>query len=239
MDENEVTIVSIFVNPVQFDPNEDFNKYPRDIDGDLDKLSPYKVDAVFYPDVKEMYPEGFSATIDMGSIGEVLCGASRPGHFNGVATVVAKLFNIAKPDRAYFGRKDFQQTVIIRNLVRELNIDTEIVVGPIVRESDGLAMSSRNVYLNDEERRAALILYRSLKLGEELILSKGMSGASSVKDEIAELIKSEPLAKIDYISIVDEGDLKEVESIKTPVAICLAVKFGNTRLIDNMIVSSG
>ena len=235
-EENDVTVASIFVNPVQFGPHEDFNEYPRDLDGDLDRLSPYKVDAVFYPDSKEMYPEDFSATIDMGSMGEVLCGASRPGHFNGVATVVAKLLNIVLPDRAYVGQKDFQQTVLLRKLARELNFDTEIVVCPIVRESDGLAMSSRNVYLSNEERRAAPVLHRSLKLGEELMLSEDMKGVSFVKNAVAELIKSEPLAKIDYISIVDTHDLKEVDSLKTPLAICLAVTIGTTRLIDNLIV---
>jgi pantoate--beta-alanine ligase len=235
-EENDVTVVSIFVNPVQFGPHEDFNEYPGDLDGDLDRLSPYKVDAVFYPDSNEMYPEDFSATIDMGSMGEVLCGASRPGHFNGVATVVAKLFNIVMPRRAYFGQKDFQQTVLVRKLARELNFDTEIVVCPIIRDSDGLAMSSRNVYLSDEERRAAPVLHRSLKLGEELMLSEDMKGVSFVKNAVAELIKSEPLAKIDYISIVDTHDLKEVESLKRPLAICLAVTIGTTRLIDNLIV---
>jgi pantoate--beta-alanine ligase len=235
-DENDITIVSIFVNPTQFGPNEDFEKYPRDKEGDLTKLSGLSVDAVFMPDNKEMYPEGFSISVDVGNIGQILCGVSRPGHFNGVATVVAKLFNIVMPDRVYLGQKDFQQTVIIKKLVRELNFDIEIIVCPTIREHDGLAMSSRNSYLNLEERNAATVLYRALNLGEKLILSKNMDEASSVKKEMESLIRSEPLAEIDYIEIVNPQNLDTVKKITLPVVICLAVKIGNTRLIDNIIV---
>ncbi|MBI5057268.1 MAG: pantoate--beta-alanine ligase [Nitrospirae bacterium] len=237
IDENDFTVVSIFVNPTQFGPNEDFKKYPRDTEGDLQKLSPFQVNAVFLPDSAEMYPAGFSTSINIGNIGTILCGASRPGHFNGVATVVAKLFNVVMPDRAYFGQKDFQQTVVIIKLAREVNFAIDIIVCPTVREPDGLAMSSRNTYLNSEERKAALILYKALKLGEELIVSNGIVNAVLIKEELRRLIHTEPLAVMDYVEIV-AADLGEVEKIKLPVAICLAVKFGKTRLIDNIIVDS-
>ncbi|KPK01492.1 MAG: pantoate--beta-alanine ligase [Nitrospira bacterium SG8_35_4] len=235
-DENDRTVVSIYVNPAQFGPHEDLDRYPRNVEADLAKLSPYEVDAVFLPDNKEMYPEGFSLSIDVGRQGALLCGASRPGHFNGVAVVVAKLFNIVAPHRAYFGQKDFQQTVIIKKLVRELNYDTDIIVCPIVREGDGLAMSSRNVYLNGKERKAALVLYESLKLGQELIDSGSMTEASSVQNEMSRLIASEPRAALEYVTIVDIRTLEEVTTIKLPLAICIAATIGHTRLIDNLIV---
>jgi len=234
--ENDVTVVSIFVNPIQFGPREDFKQYPRDLEGDLKKLSSLGVEVVFVPDEKEMYPEGFSTIINVGSIGEILCGATRKGHFNGVATVVTKLFNIVMPDRAYFGQKDYQQTVVIKKLVRELNFDIDIVVCPTVREPDGLAMSSRNSYLTESDRKVAPILYRALKHGKELMLSKGIDDPLYIKKEMEELIKSEPLADIEYIEIVDPQSLESVKEIKAPVVICLAVKIRNTRLIDNMIV---
>jgi pantoate--beta-alanine ligase len=185
-----------------------------------------------------MYPEGFSVSIDAGSLGRILCGASRPGHFNGVAVVVAKLFNIVNPHRAYFGQKDFQQTVIIKKLVRDLNYGIDIIVCPIVRERDGLAMSSRNVYLNESERKAALVLYESLKLGQKLTASGSMTEASSVKNEMSRRIASEPHAALDYVTIVDICTLEEVTTIKLPLAICIAATIGHTRLIDNIIVES-
>jgi pantoate--beta-alanine ligase len=235
-EENERTVVSIFINPTQFGPNEDFQKYPRDIEGDLSKLSALQIDVVFMPETEEMYPEGFSVSIDMGAAGRVLCGASRPGHFNAVATVVAKLLNATLPHRVYMGQKDFQQTVIIKKLIRELNIDTKIVISPTVREADGLAMSSRNAYLNEEERRAALILYKALKLGEELILSRGLDDSYLVKREIEALIKTEPLVKKEYVDIVDAYNLAPVQRVIFAAVICIAVKIGKTRLIDNMII---
>ena len=235
-EENDITVVSIFVNPAQFGPNEDFQKYPKDIEGDMEKLSALHVDAVFIPDNSGMYPEGFSTSINIGAIGQILCGVLRPGHFNGVATVVAKLFNAVMPDRAYFGRKDFQQTAVINKLVKELNFDIEVIACPTVREPDGLAMSSRNAYLNEEERESSLILYRALKLGEELVLFKGMHDASTVKKEMEALLKTEPLTDIDYIDIVNPRNLDPLQKIMLPAAICLAVKIGNTRLIDNIIV---
>ncbi|MEW6602250.1 MAG: pantoate--beta-alanine ligase [Nitrospirota bacterium] len=235
-EENERTIVSIFVNPTQFGPNEDFQKYPRDNEGDLSKLSGLQTDVVFMPETEEMYPEGFSVSIEMGAVGNVLCGAIRPGHFNGVATVVTKLFNAVMPHRVYMGQKDFQQTVIVKKLVRELNIDTNIVVSPTVREQDGLAMSSRNAYLNEDERKAAPILYKALKLGEELIMSGGMDDAVIVKKEMESLIKTEPMARIDYIDIVDPYDLAPAGRILFAAVICIAARIGKTRLIDNIII---
>ncbi len=234
-EENDRTIVSIFINPTQFGPNEDFQKYPRDIEGDLSKLSALHVDVVFMPDTEEMYPEGFSVSIDMGAAGRVLCGASRPGHFNAVATIVAKLLNAAMPHSVYMGQKDFQQTVVIKKLVRELNIDTKIIVSPTVRETDGLAMSSRNAYLNEEERKAALILYKALKLGEE-ILSRGLDDSELVKKEIEAYIGTGPLAKMEYVDIVDAYNLAPVQRVIFAAVICIAVKIGKTRLIDNIII---
>jgi pantoate--beta-alanine ligase len=234
--ENDVTVVSIFVNPTQFGPNEDFHEYPKDTEGDLEKLSSLNVETVFMPDNNEMYPDGFSTSIDIGSIGEILCGASRPGHFNGVATVVEKLFNIVMPDRAYFGQKDFQQSVVIKKLAKECKFDTAIIVCPVIRESDGLAMSSRNAYLNKEERKSAIILNKTLQYGKELIVSGREYNTSSIKEKMETLIKSGSLAKIDYIEVVNPQNLETVNRITLPAVICLAVKIGNTRLIDNIIV---
>ncbi len=235
-EENDRTIVSIFVNPTQFGPNEDLQKYPRDIEGDLSKLSSLQVDTVFIPDNEEMYPDGFSTSIDIGGIGKVLCGALRPGHFNAVAAVIAKLLNISMPHRMYLGQKDFQQTVVIKKLVRDLNYDMNIIVSPTVREHDGLAMSSRNVYLSGEERKASLILYKALKLGEEIIMSNGLDDISAVKKEMEALIRSEPLAKIEYVKVVDPYNLEPVQRVIFAAVICIAVKIGNIRLIDNIII---
>jgi len=235
-DENAVTVVSIFVNPIQFGPKEDFKQYPRDIEGDLKKLSSFNIDAVFIPDNREMYPKGFSISIDVGHIGQILCGVTRPWHFNGVATVVAKLFNIVMPERAYFGQKDFQQAVVIKKLVRELNFGIGIIICPTVRESDGLAMSSRNSYLSLEERKAAAILYMALKEGETLVRN-GAEDSLYIKKEMEGIINSEPLARIEYIEIVHPDTLMKLEKAKLPVVICLAVRIGKTRLIDNVIVS--
>jgi len=234
--ENDVTVVSIFVNPVQFGPKEDFERYPRDIEGDLEKLSPLNVDAVFIPETSEMYPYSFSTFIDVGSIGRVLCGFSRPGHFNGVATVVTKLFNIVMPHNAYFGQKDFQQAVVIKKLVRELNLGIEIIVCSTIREADGLAMSSRNSYLNEEERKKATILYRALKHGEGLI-AMGIKDSTRIKEDMKEIIKSKPMVEVEYIEIVEPENLERVERIESTAVICLAARLGTTRLIDNLIVS--
>ena len=236
IEENDVTVASIFVNPAQFGPSEDFNRYPKDHKGDMEKISTLNVETVFLPDVAEMYPKGFSTFIYVGGIGNILCGASRPDHFNGVGTVVIKLFNIVMPDRAYFGQKDFQQTVVIKKIVRELGIDVDIVVCPIIREDDGLAMSSRNSYLSDDERRSALILNKALQYGKTLMMAGNEDAISSVKDKISALLASDPLVKIDYIEIVGPQYLEKIQEVKIPAAICLAVNIGNTRLIDNIIV---
>ncbi len=235
-EENDVTVASIFINPTQFGPGEDFNRYPKDHKGDMDKLSTLNVEAVFLPDVAEIYPKGFSTFIYVGGIGNILCGSSRPDHFNGVATVVMKLFNIVMPDRAYFGQKDFQQTVVIKKVVRELGFDVDIVDCPIVREDDGLAMSSRNAYLSDDERKSALIINKALQYGKGLMLSGKEDSISSVKDKIAALITSDPPVKIDYVEIVGPQYLEQIKEVKVPSVICIAVNIGNTRLIDNIIV---
>jgi len=235
-EENDATVASIFINPTQFGPDEDFNQYPKDHKGDMEKLSTLHVEAVFLPDVAEMYPKGFSTFIYVGGIGNILCGASRPDHFNGVATVVTKLFNIVMPDRAYFGQKDFQQTVVIKKIVRELGIDVDIVVCPLVREDDGLAMSSRNAYLSDEERKSALIINKALQYAKSLMLSGKEDSISSVKDKITALITPDPLVSIEYVEIVGTQYLEKIREVKFPAAICIAVNIGNTRLIDNIIV---
>jgi pantoate--beta-alanine ligase len=230
--ENDITVVSIFVNPTQFGPKEDFKKYPRDIERDLAMLQP-TTDIVFMPSDVDMYPEGYNTWVDIKGITEVLEGASRPGHFRGVATVVTKLFNIVQPDKAYFGQKDAQQVAVIKKMADELNVDLEVVVCPTVREADGLAMSSRNVYLNTEERRGASVLYKALTLARES-WQNGENDADTILHRMTALIKKEPLAKIVYISIADLKTLGEIERIKSTALVSLAVKFGQTRLIDNI-----
>jgi pantoate--beta-alanine ligase len=233
--DNDITVVSIFVNPTQFGPGEDYEKYPRETGADLDKLTALNVEAVFMPPAKEIYREGSSITVNVGPVGKVLCGISRPGHFNGVAMVVAKLFNIVLPDRSYFGQKDFQQTVIIQKLVRDLNFDINIIVCPTVREHDGIAMSSRNSYLSSEERKAAPALYRALKHGQGLI-EKGSVTGTEIRKAVDSIMQSESLVQIEYIEIVNTYALDAMEKIQKPAAICLAAKIGSTRLIDNIIV---
>jgi pantoate--beta-alanine ligase len=233
--ENDLAVVSIFVNPAQFGPKEDFSRYPRDKEGDLLKLSDLKVEAVFVPEDNEMYGKDSSISVHTGRIGEILCGLSRPGHFNGVALVVAKLFNIIKPHKAYFGQKDYQQTVIIKKLVLEMNFDIDIVICPTVREDDGLAMSSRNSYLKPEERKAATALFRSLQHGKGLI-HDGVDETARIKGGMGDILKSEPLVNVEYISIADPRNLNEMERVHKPAVISLAVKIGKTRLIDNLII---
>ncbi len=236
VEQNDVTIVSIFVNPTQFGPTEDFNKYPKDHKGDMEKLSALNVTAVFLPEVAEMYPKGFGTFLFVGGVGMILCGKSRPDHFNGVATVVAKLFNAVMPDRAYFGQKDYQQAVVIKRLVRDMGFDIVVVACPIVREDDGLAMSSRNVYLSDEERKAALILNKALEYGKGLMLSGREEKTDAVKEKMKAFITAEPLIEIEYVEIVGVEYLESFKEIKTPAVILLAAKVGTTRLIDNLIV---
>ena len=229
------TIVSIFVNPTQFGPNEDFNSYPRDTERDLRLLETAGADAVFLPSIDEMYPKDADTFVVPGKIAEKLEGSVRPGHFKGVATVVFKLFNLVQPTKAYFGQKDAQQVVVIKKMVTDLNVPVEIVVMPIVRERDGLAMSSRNTYLHPTERKSATELYRALELAESLIKS-GESDAKVVKTKMTDLIIGEPLAQIDYISTADANSLEEQDIIVKPVLISLAVKMGRTRLIDNFVL---
>ena len=215
---------------------EDFKRYPRDREGDLEKLSALRTDVVFIPEDSEMYPEGFSTGINIGSIGDILCGVIRRGHFNGVATVVAKLFNIVMPDKAYFGQKDYQQTVVIKKLVKELNFNVDVITCPIVREPDGLAMSSRNSYLKSEERRAARVLYKALRHGEDVI-SRGAKDVKYVRKEVEAVLKTEPLAQIEYIEVLEPQNLEKLHTIKETAVICIAAKIGTTRLIDNVIIS--
>lgn len=234
--ENNITVVSIFVNPLQFGPSEDYNKYPRDIEGDMEKLEKEGTDILFLPEKEHIYPEGFSTTVEVQGLSNRLCGAFRPGHFRGVATVVTKLFNIVSPTRAYFGQKDYQQTLIIKRLVQDLDMDIEIVVCPTVRESDGLAMSSRNLYLNERERTAATVLYKALQAGYEAI-KFGIIEKEKIKGVMHEIVSSEPLVtEVQYLSVYDPLDLEEPDVVKKPVLLAGAIKIGSTRLIDNILV---
>ncbi len=236
-DENDVTVVSIFVNPTQFGPNEDYERYPRDPEGDLAKCERAGVDIVFMPTVEEMYPEGYVTYVEVtGHLTQTLCGAFRPGHFRGVTTVVTKLFEAVKPHRAYFGKKDYQQWRVIQRMVRDLNMPVEIIGCPIVREPDGLAMSSRNRYLSEEERRSALALYRGLLMARERILN-GERDTSRIIREVFEFIESHPhVRKIDYVAVVDPETLQPVGRLESgqQVLVAVAVHVGPARLIDNM-----
>ena len=233
--ENSVVIASIFVNPTQFGPTEDFKSYPRDTERDLAMLEKEKTDIVFMPSAEEMYPEGFNSWVDVEKVTDRLEGSYRPGHFKGVATVVAKLFNIVEPARAYFGQKDAQQALVIKKMVADLNMNLEVIVAPTVRESDGLAMSSRNVYLNPQERQASIVLFKALTLARNR-REKGERNAETVRQEMTSLISQEPLAKIEYVSIADAQTLEELSKIDRPALVSLAVRFGKTRLIDNMLL---
>lgn len=232
---NDKVVVSVFVNPMQFGPNEDLESYPRDFEKDSALCESVGVDLIFHPEPEEMYADGFCSYVDMNGLTTELCGKSRPIHFRGVQTVVLKLFNIVKPDTAYFGQKDAQQLAVIRRMVKDLNVDTEIVGCPIVREADGLAKSSRNTYLNPDERKAALILSRSLKLGRELI-ENGETDSKAVIKAITDSINTEPLAKIDYVDVVDFDTITPVDKIGKSVLVATAVYIGKTRLIDNFII---
>lgn len=232
----DVVVMSIFVNPKQFGPNEDFEKYPRDLKHDEEMASESGVDVIFYPSLKDMYPKGYATYVTVEKLTRGLCGESRPGHFSGVATVVTKLFNIVKPDVAYFGQKDMQQALMIKKMASDLNMDLEVKIMPTVREKDGLAMSSRNIYLNETERKDATILYQSLKQAEALI--KGGEGDSRKIIKIVEdMIKSRPSAKSDYVKVVDTKELKDIKTLSGEIMIALAVFFGNTRLIDNITIT--
>lgn len=234
--ENDKTVVSIFVNPIQFAPTEDFDKYPRDFNADTKLCGKTGADLIFIPDKEEMYAGDFSTFIDMDGVTKELCGKSRPTHFRGVCTVVNKLFNIITPDRAYFGQKDAQQLAVVKRMVRDLNMDVNIIGCPIIREKDGLARSSRNIYLSPEERKAALVLSRAVFEGERLVRS-GERSAKSVITAMKGIIDSEPLAKIDYIEIVDNNSIEKINTITngSEVLGAIAIFIGNTRLIDNFI----
>jgi len=232
--DNELVVASIFVNPTQFGENEDLDAYPSDLEGDQTKLESEGVDILFYPTVEEMYPEGYSTYVNVeGDMTGILCGTSRPGHFKGVATVVTKLFNMVAPDKAYFGQKDAQQVAVIERMVRDLNMDLEIVPCPIHREADGLAMSSRNTYLSESERKDALVLSASLFEAKDKILA-GEKKSANIIAGIVDKISSVDYAIIDYVEIVDALTLNRIETIEGDILIALAVKVGKPRLIDNL-----
>ena len=234
----DVVVLSIFVNPKQFGPQEDFATYPRDMEGDLRQAREAGVDAVFTPSVEEMYPPGFLTEVAVHELTAPLCGASRPGHFNGVTTVVAKLFNIVGPDRAYFGQKDYQQVTVLRKMATDLCMPLEVITCPTIREPDGLAMSSRNAYLDPAERQAALVLSRALHLAEAC-LARGERQGARLTATLRDCITKEPLARIDYVAVCDPDTLQEVEQISGNVLVVLAVYIGKTRLIDNALFRVG
>lgn len=232
---NDKVVVSIFVNPMQFGPTEDLATYPRDLDHDAALCESAGVDLIFHPEAEEMYEKDFCSFVDMTGLTEGLCGKTRPIHFRGVCTVVNKLFNIVTPDHAYFGQKDGQQLAVIKRMVRDLNMDIEIVGCPIIREEDGLAKSSRNTYLSSEERKAALILSKTVALGKEL--AKTEKDANKVVEAMKKNIETEPLAKIDYVEAVDALSMASVEKLEGTCMLAMAVYIGKTRLIDNTLIN--
>lgn len=235
--ECDLVVISIYVNPLQFGPKEDFKKYPRDMKRDKKTAQEAGVDYIFAPDDKEIYHSGYSTYVDVeGTLTSGLCGAFRPGHFKGVTTVCAKLFQIVQPDIAYFGQKDAQQAVVIKRMVEDLNMPLKIKVCPTIREKDGLAMSSRNVYLSAKQRKASLILSRSLFLAEKMIKKENVLEAKKIKGKIKQLMQSEPLVNLEYIAVCDILNLEEIAKIKDGTLIALAARLGKTRLIDNIII---
>lgn len=231
----DIVIYSIFVNPVQFAPTEDLDKYPRTLDADIDKLGTIGVSAIFYPENLEMYPQGYKSYVKVEELSGILCGKTRINHFQGVTTVVLKLFNIVQCDKAFFGLKDYQQFTILKTMVKDLNVPVELQGIPIVRESDGLAMSSRNIFLDRNERKAALILSKTLyKIAEKF---KTFTSIPDIIGFAEKMIKSEPLAKIEYLEIRQAADLAQTSSLNAQLVVLLAARFGNTRLIDNMIIN--
>lgn len=232
--ENDRVVVSVFLNPTQFAPNEDLASYPRDFEADTKLCEGAGAALVFHPEPSEMYAEDACTFVDMTAVTKELCGKSRPIHFRGVCTVVNKLMNISMADRAYFGQKDAQQLAVIRRMVRDLNMNVEVVGCPIIREADGLAKSSRNTYLSEEERKAGLVLSQAVKLGQKLV-AEGEKSAAAVTGAMSELISAEPLARIDYVSMVSWDSIEPVETIEGPVLVAMAVYIGKTRLIDNFI----
>ena len=230
--QNDRVVVSVFVNPTQFGPNEDLESYPRDLKHDAALCESTGAALIFHPTPEEMYPKGFCSFVDMDVLTKELCGLSRPVHFRGVCTVVSKLLHIVQPDKAYFGEKDAQQLAVIRRMVLDLNMNVEIVGCPIVRESDGLAKSSRNTYLSAEERKAALILSKSIALGKKMA-EDGEKDTTTIVKAMTKLIETEPLAKIDYVKAVDGLTMQQIKEVKKPMLVAIAVYIGKTRLIDN------
>ena len=237
-EENHTLVASIFVNPAQFGPNEDMESYPRDMERDAVLCRDSGVDTIFSPTAEQIYPDGFCTTVHVAGLADVLCGRSRPGHFDGVTTVVAKLFSIVRPHRAYFGLKDYQQYLVIRRMARDLDLDLEVIGLPIVREDDGLAMSSRNTYLSTEERASALSLSRSLEEAKRIVAS-GVRDTKTVEARVRSIIEGEPHTRVDYIRVVNTGDLTPVERIVDGALLVLAVFVGRARLIDNTILKTG
>lgn len=231
----DILVISIFVNPIQFGPGEDFREYPRDLERDLSLAEGVGVDVVFIPEAEEMYPPDYQTYLEVTGLTQHLCGLSRPSHFRGVTTVVAKLFNIVKPDIALFGLKDYQQYIVIKRMVRDLNYDIEIVGCPIIREEDGLAMSSRNTYLTLEQRKSALCLYQGIKLAERLV-REGQRDAKIIVKEVIDYIESKPYTQIDYVKICHPETLDDLEYLNDKALLALAVRVGKARLIDNTIL---
>lgn len=234
----DVLVMSIFVNPIQFGPKEDYVSYPKDLNTDLIEAGKHEVDVVFSPAAEEMYPNGYETYIEVQRLSKPLCGLSRPGHFCGVATVVAKLFNIVKPNIAVFGEKDFQQLTIIKKMIRDLNMETDIISVPIVREADGLAMSSRNNYLNKEERKAASCINTAILKGKKLF-DEGINKTEIILKTVRNIIEIEPLITIDYITICNINTLEDLIIVKDKAILAIAVKIGKTRLIDNCVLEKG
>ncbi len=234
-EQNDRVVVSIFVNPMQFGPGEDLESYPRDMERDSAYVEQLGADLIFHPHPETMYAEDFCTFVDMTGLTEGLCGKSRPVHFRGVCTIVTKLFHIVQPDRAYFGQKDAQQLAVIRRMVRDLDMDIEVVGCPIVREPDGLAKSSRNTYLSGPERQAALILSQTIRFGEQLV-ADGETDARELVRKMTEKIETEPLARVDYVEAVDGRTLQPADRVKAPLLVAMAVYIGKTRLIDNFMI---
>jgi len=231
----DIVVASIFINPTQFGPNEDFTKYPRDLTGDSEKAASAGVQVIFHPRATEMYPGGYSSFIEVEGITEKLCGLSRPGHFRGVATVVNKLFNIVQPDKAFFGQKDAQQVLVLQRMVADLNMNVTLEVVPIVREIDGLAMSSRNAFLSPMERRAGLVLSRSLKHAEALV-AQGEGNVQKIRSQVMSEIQAEELAECEYVEVYKYPLLQEITVLEDKALLAIAVRIGKTRLIDNTIL---
>jgi pantoate--beta-alanine ligase len=237
VEQNDHTVVSVFVNPIQFGPNEDLEAYPRDLERDAELCETTGAELIFNPEPEEMYKDGFVSFVDMNGLTNHLCGLSRPVHFRGVCTVCTKLFMIVGPDRAYFGQKDAQQLAVIKRMVKDLNMPLEIVGCPIVREEDGLAMSSRNTYMNADERKAALILSKSIKLGQKLI-EDGERSAAVVRTKMTELLQSEPMADVEYVNVVNNLTMEDIETVEGDILVAIAVKINNkVRLIDNFMMT--